>query len=140
MTSPSVEPEDSGATIYDSAVSDLQSDISVVGNNVTGTLKHYSESSQLVDYWGEGNFLAMKVTGIPASATSVKVGLRPTYGGPGGTTPIDDDSGLVEIIEDEDKNFAAYINDKNTQKLVIVTTDGTNTLRKEYDLSAIVCE
>ena len=138
--SPTVVAEDSGATIFDSAVSDLQSDISVVGNGIAGTLKHYSESSQLVDYWGEGNFLAMKVTGIPGAATSVKVGLRPTYGGPGGTTPIDDDSGLVEIIDDEDKNFAAYINDKDIQKLVIVTTDGTETVRKEYDLSPLVCE
>lgn len=121
-------------------MSDLQDDITFVGNGIAGTLKHYDTSSQLVDYWGEGNFLALKITNIPAAATSVKVGLVPTYGGPGGTTPIDDDSGLVEIIEDEDKNFAAYINDKNTQKLVIVTTDGANTLRKEYDLSAIVCE
>ena len=121
-------------------MSDLQSDVSVVGNNISGTLKLYSESSQLVDYWGEGNFLAMKVTDIPEDATSVKVGLRPTYGGPGGTTPIDDDSGLVEIIDDEDKNFAAYINDKDTQKLVLVTTDGTSTVRKEYNLSSLVCE
>ena len=119
---------------------DLQSDISVVGNAVTGTLKHYDTSSALVDYWGEGNFLAMKVLGITEDMTSVKVGLRPTYGGPGGTTPIDDDSGLVEISDDEDKNFAAYINDKDTQKLIIVATDGTATLRKEYDLSMLVCE
>ena len=71
--------------------------------------------------------------------TSVKVGLRPTYGGPGGTTPIDDDSGLVEISDDPDKNFAAFINDKDTQKLILLTTDGTTTIRKEYDLSTLVC-
>lgn len=121
-------------------MSDLQSGVSVVGNAVTGTLKHYDTPSALVNYWGEGNFLAMKVLGITEDMTSVKVGLRPTYGGPGGTTPIDDDSGLVEIIDDEDKNFAAYINDKDTQKIIIVATDGTATLRKEYDLSPLVCE
>lgn len=82
----------------------------------------------------------MKVTNIPAAATSVKVGLVPTYGGPGGTTPIYDDSGLVEIIDDDDKNFAAFINDKDNQKLVLVTTDGTSAVRKEYDLSPLVCE
>jgi hypothetical protein len=120
-------------------VSDLQTDVSVVGNNITGTLNHYDTSSQLVDYWGEGNFLAMKVKGITEAMTSVKVGLRPTYGGPGGTTPIDDDSGLVEISDDPDKNFAAFINDKDTQKLILLTTDGTTTIRKEYDLSTLVC-
>ena len=82
----------------------------------------------------------MKVTRILAAATSVKVGLRPTYGGPGGTTPIDDDSGLVEIIDADDKNFAAYINDKDTQKLIVLTTDGEATVRKEYSLSTLVCE
>ncbi len=121
-------------------MSDLQDDITFVGNGIAGTLKHYDTSSQLVDYWGEGNFLALKITNIPAAATSVKVGLVPTYGGPGGTTPIYDDSGLVEIIEDEDKNLAAFISNKDIQKFVVVTSDGNSSVRKEYDLSPLVCE
>ena len=71
----------------------------------------------------------MKVVGIPESATSCKIGLEPSEG-----------SGLVEIIDDPDKNFAAYITDKDVQDLVIETTDGTTTIRKVYDLSPLVCE
>ena len=71
----------------------------------------------------------MKVTGIPEDATSCKVGLEPSEG-----------SGLVEIIDDPDKNFAAFITDKDVQKLVLETTDGTSTVRKIYDLSPLTCE
>jgi len=90
--------------------------------------------------WGDGNFLALKFTNMPIGATSVKVGLRPTYGGPGGTTPIDDDSGLVEIINDPDLNGIFMINDKSTQDFKIVVTDGVNTVTKTYDLSGLTCE
>ena len=36
----------------------------------------------------------------------------------------------------EDKNGV----DNETQKFVIVTTDGTHTLRQEFDLSELVCQ
>ena len=47
-------------------------------------------------------------------------------------------SGLVEL--DEDKDAVLKVTDNETQKLVIVTTDGTHTLRQEFDLSELVCE
>ena len=100
----------------------------------------YLDDGEIADYWGDGNFLALKFGDIPASATSVKVGLKPTYGGPGGTTPIDDNSGLVEIITDPDKNGVFKITDKATQKFLVVTSDGTNIKTDTYDLSGLVCE
>lgn len=76
---------------------------------------------------------------MDSDATSVKVGLRPTYPRDG-SGPIDDDSGLVEIINDPDLNGVFKITDKATQKFKVVTTDGTHTKTDIYNLSGLVCE
>lgn len=106
----------------------MQSDIVVSDNAITGTLKQLDEGD-LVDAWGEGHFIALNFTDIPATATSVKVGLEPSYG-----------NGLVEIITDPDKNGAWKVTDKDEQVFKVVTTDGTNTVEKSYDLSGLVLE
>lgn len=101
----------------------------VVGTDaITGTLK-YLDSGEIADYWGAGNFLALKFTDIPATATSVKVGLDPSQS-----------SGLVEILTDPDKNGVFKITDKDTQVFKVVVTDGTNTVTKTYDLSGLGLE
>ena len=106
----------------------MQSDFAVDGNNyaMTGTLKHLS-SGQLVDAWGEGNFMALKFD-VPRDATSVKVGMEPSYGG-----------GLVEIIDDPDKNGAFKVTDKDEQVFKVVTIANGETVTKTYDLSDLVC-
>ena len=106
----------------------MQSDFAVDGNNyaMTGTLKHLA-SGQLVDAWGAGNFMALKFT-VPEGATSVKVGMEPSYGG-----------GLVEIINDPDKNGAFKVTDKDEQVFKVVTTVDGETVTKTYDLSDLVC-
>lgn len=106
----------------------MQSDVVVSDDAITGTLK-YLDTGALVNRWGEGNFIALKFTDIPDTATSVKVGLDPSYG-----------DGLVEIIDDPDKNGAFKITDKDAQVFKVVTTDGTNTITKSYDLSGLVLE
>ena len=58
-----------------------------------------------MDTYGAGNFIALKFTDIDETATSVKVGLDPSVS-----------TGLVEIIDDPDKNGAFKITDKDTQK------------------------
>lgn len=105
----------------------MQSGVSISGSAVTGTLKKLT-SGDLVDAWGEGNFIALKFSDIPADATSVKVGLDPSYG-----------SGLVEIISDPDKNGAFKVTE-TTQKFKVVTTtpDGENT--QTFDLSGLTLE
>jgi len=106
----------------------MQSDVIVSDNAITGTLKKL-ETGDLVDAWGEGYFLALRFSDIPESATSVKVGLDPSYG-----------NGLVEIINDPDRNGAWRITSPSDQVFKVVTTDGTNTVEKTYDLSGLVLE
>ena len=103
----------------------MQSNIAIANGKITGTLK-YLDEGQLVTDWGAGNFMALKFT-VPDGATSCKVGLDPSVS-----------SGLVEL--DEDKDGVFKVTDNETQKFVIVTTDGTHTLRQEFDLSELVCQ
>lgn len=117
-------------TVFGHTVSDLQTGIQVTGQRVTGKLKYVSTGS-LPTTWGAGNFFAFDLSDNDFDGfTSVKVGLRPSQG-----------SGLVEIIEDPDKNGAAKVADKDAQKFVIeATTIGGFTHRREYDLSGLVVD
>ena len=135
-----VEAENSDVTVFGTKVEDIQEDVEVWDDNITGTLKYLDTPGEIVDYWGAGNFLVLNFANNDYSKfSSVKVGLRPTYGGPGGTEPIDDDSGLVEIKTDPDKNGLFQIHDKDTQKFKVVSTDAetgeTNT--QTFDLSGL---
>ena len=117
-------------TVFGHTVSNLQTNVIVMDQYVTGTLKYVSEGS-LPSTWGAGNFFAVDLSGNDFDGfTSVKVGLNPSQG-----------SGLVEIIDDPDKNGACKITDKNTQKFIIeATTNGGFTHRREYDLSGLAVE
>lgn len=106
----------------------MQEDVEVEDGAITGTL-HYLSDGQLVTDWGAGNFLALKFTDIDEDATSVKVGLDPSAG-----------SGLVEIIDDPDKNGVFKITDKDTQKFVVEQSDGLFKLRQTFDLSGLTVE
>ena len=79
--------------------------------------------------WGAGNFLALKFTNLDSDATSVKVGLEPSAG-----------SGLVEIIDDPDKDGVFKLSDTLDQKFVVVSSDGVFSLKQEYDLSELTRE
>lgn len=118
-------------------VSDMQSDITIEGAgitdttatyNVSGTLKYLDEGA-LVNRWGVGNFIALKFTNIDPAATSVMVGMDPSQG-----------SGLVEIIDDPDKNGAFKVTDKDTQVFKVIQTDGTSTKTQIFNLSDLVLE
>ena len=116
--------------MFGTLVGDLQDATSVDGSLIKGTLKYYDDpDSALVERWGAGNFLALKFDNFDPKATSIKVGLDPSQS-----------SGLVEIINDPDKNGVFKITDKDTQKFKIVSTDGTDTLIQTYDLSQLICE
>ena len=110
-------------------VSDLQDDdVAVNGTKIVGTLK-YVDSGALADRWGAGNFIALKFEDLDPDATSVKVGLDPSEG-----------SGLVEIIDDPDKNGAFKVTDKNEQKFKVVQKVGEKTLTQTFDLSGLTLE
>jgi len=116
-------------SMFGTPVSDLQAnDVVVADGAITGTLKKL-ESGALVDSWGEGHFIALKFTDIDANATSVKVGLDPSQG-----------SGLVEIINDPDRNGAFKVTDKDAQKFVVVTTTPDGEKTQKFSLSGLTLE
>lgn len=103
----------------------MQSKVKVEGDEITGKLK-YLDTGSLVDTYGAGNFIALKFSDIPETATSVKVGLEPSEG-----------TGLVELINDPDKNGAFKVTNRFTQNFKIVTTDGTHTTTQIFDLARL---
>lgn len=102
--------------------------MSVTDDAVTGTSKWLADG-EIADHWGPGNFMAFKFEDIDERATSVKVGMSPSQG-----------SGLVELINDPDKNGVFKITDKDEQKFVVIITDGTQTTTQEFDLSGLTLE
>lgn len=106
----------------------MQEDLTVGADAITGTL-HYIDSGTLAHDWGAGNFMALKFTDIDPKATSIKVGMQPS-----------ESSGLVEIIDDPDKNGVFKVTDKNKQKFVVQTTTGGVTTTKHYSLTDLVVE
>jgi hypothetical protein len=101
----------------------MQTGVTISGDAITGTLKYLNEENggDIVDVWGEGNFIALKFTDLDPNATSIKVGLDPSQS-----------SGLVEIIDDPDKNGVFKVTNKDTQVFKVVSfapgyTDKTQT-------------
>ena len=125
------------------SVSDIQTDVRVDGGAIDiehpdsvegfirGTLKYLDETNggAIVDTWGQGNFIALKFEINDPSVTSVKVGLDPSEG-----------SGLVEIIDDPDKNGVFKITDKDTQSFKVIQTNGVKTKIQTFDLSGLELE
>lgn len=105
----------------------MQDGVSVNGHNITGTLKYIEGGiAQSGPLAGSGNFLALKFNADWGNYTSVKVGLDPTHG-----------TGLVEIINDPDKNGVFKIAD-NKQKFKVVMTSATASKTETYTLSGLV--
>lgn len=127
--SPVVASDTAGQTFpwTDLTPADFQADVTVTGKNITGKLTFIdgglSPSGPLA---GDGYFLALKLSGIDAAATSVKVGLTPSAG-----------TGLVELIDDPDKDVVMKISNKATQKFTVVTSYATTETVDYYDLSGL---
>ena len=81
-------------------------------------------SGALANDWGAGNFIALKFATSDTSITSIKVGMEPSVS-----------SGLVEL--DEDMEAVIKVTDKDTQKLVVVKSDGAREIKETYDLSGL---
>lgn len=93
---------------------------------ISGSLK-YLDSGPIADYWGDGNFLALKFADPQSVTTSIKVGLMPSAS----SMP------LQEL--DEDMNGVFKITDKDAQKFVISCSNGSSVSTREYDLSGLTC-
>lgn len=117
-----VAAEAGSTSMWGTLVSDMQKDVEVNNDAITGTL-YFMDEGQLVSDWGEGYFLNLKFSDINPEATSVKVGLEPSVS-----------SGLAEIINDPDKNGAFKVTSKDTQIFKIVTTIGD---KKNYQVFSL---
>lgn len=128
-----VEAEDGDTQLYNETyVRELQDNVSLTDGVFSGTLKYYDTPGAIVDYWGAGNFLSTKfsVEGNDWTAyDSVKVGLEPSAG-----------TGLVELINDPDKNAVMKITDKDTQVLKVVAKKGAQQAIKTYSLRGLTVE
>ena len=123
-----MEAEDGDVTLFGTKVSDMQEDVVVGDDEIVGTLK-YLDSGALVTTWGAGNFMALNFVNNDFSKySSVKVGMDPSQS-----------SGLVEIINDPDKNGVFKVTNKDTQVFKIVSTDAeTGEINTQtFDLSGL---
>lgn len=126
MKEVTVAPEDSSTVIFGHTVSDLQRNIEVNGDKITGTL-YYTDVGSLPDYWGAGYFLVLKFSDADASASTIKVGMDPSVS-----------SGLVAL--DDDMNATFKITNKANQKVKVVSedSDGIRKTIQTFDISGLV--
>lgn len=95
-------------------------------NKITGTLNFIEGGlAQSGPLAGDGYFMALEFDDFPDDATSIKVGMYPSYG-----------LGLVEVINDPDKNGVFKVHDTE-QKFAVECSDGETTVIKYYDLSEL---
>ena len=126
---------DAFGVLYDGKkASDLQSDVTVTGDKITGTLKYIEgglDPSGTGPLAGSGNFLALKWSGgdMASKDTELWVGLEPSEG-----------SGMVECLSDTDHNGVFKITDKNAQKVKFIQTDGTHSNVQYFDLSGLTLQ
>lgn len=114
----------------DKKASDMQEDVTVVGNKISGILKFIegglSPSGTLS---GDGYFLALKWNNPDVRATSLLVGLDPSMG-----------SGMQEAIDDTDRNGVFKIADPNGQVIKFISSNDTQKTIQKFDLSGLEFE
>jgi hypothetical protein len=119
----SVKPEDGEAVLFGKTVNELQSDVVVSDDEVTGTLKYVDFSSNVSEQ--SGNYLALKIEAEPAEAETVVE----LVGGTKGPVTLDDDMNIVLLIKNKD-----------TQSIKVTTTHNEESVTKTYGLSGLTLE
>ena len=123
----SVKPEDGETVLFGKTVNELQSDVVVSDDEVTGTLKYvdgYVDFSSNVSEQS-GNYLALKIEAEPAEAETVVE----LVGGTKGPVTLDDDMNIVLLIKNKD-----------TQSIKVTTTHNRESVTKTYGLSGLTLE
>ena len=117
----SVKPEDGEAVLFGKAVNELQSDMVVADDEVTGTLKYVNGYVDFSSNTSEqsGNYLALKIEAEPAEAETVVE----LVGGTKGPVALDDDMNIVLLIKNKD-----------TQSIKVTTTHNGESITKIYGL------
>ena len=113
------------ATVWEHTVSDLQEDIEVTGNKITGKLMQCTEGA-LPAKWGPGYFLCLQFSNFVTGTTSCLAGVKPSLG-----------SGYGDVYEDTDHAMVVQINDRKLQKVKVITAAGARSLTQTFDLSGI---
>ena len=130
VTGPNMEAVPDGVTLFNTLVSDMQNNVVVSGNQILGTLKFIEGGiAETGPLSGDGYFIALQFSNFDDRTTSCRVGLNPSQ-----------QTGLVEIIDDPDKNGVFKVTNKDTQNFEVVTSDGTHTTTDVYDLSGLVLD
>lgn len=114
-----VAPESAESVLFDLTVGNIQDDITITGDQITGTLKYVASGSS-VEYWHTHYFLALKFSDAPAGAT-IQTGI----------------TGLVEL--DADMNCLYAITDLD-KPLKVIQTTSSSVVSKRFDLSKLVLE
>lgn len=118
--------ESADKTLFGKKVSDLQSNVVIGENAITGSLKHVTGytgfSSKTSEQ--EGHYLALKFDVTPADAiTTVEL-----VGGTGGPKTLDADMNIVLLIKN------------NTQSVKVTSTKDGSSLTKVYGLTGLTLE
>ena len=123
----SVKSEDGEAVLFGKAVNELQSDMVVADDEVTGTLKYVNGYVDFSSNTSEqsGNYLALKIEAEPAEAETVVE----LVGGTKGPVALDDDMNIVLLIKNKD-----------TQSIKVTTTHNEESITKIYGLSGLTLE
>ena len=123
----SVKLEDGEAVLFGKAVNELQSDMVVADDEVTGTLKYVNGYVDFSSNTSEqsGNYLALKIEAEPAEAETVVE----LVGGTKGPVALDDDMNIVLLIKNKD-----------TQSIKVTTTHNEESITKIYGLSGLTLE
>ena len=123
----SVKPEDGKATLLGKAVNELQRDVIIADNEVTGTLKYINGyvgfSSNVSEQ--SGNYLALKIDAEPVEAKTVVELVGGTKG---------------PITLDEDRNIVLLIKNKDTQSIKVTVNNEDNSSTKTYKLTGLTLE
>ena len=118
--------ESADATLLGKKVSDLQSNVVVGEDSISGSLKHVTGytgfSSKTSEQ--EGHYLALKFDVTPADAvTTVEL-----VGGTKGPVTLDADQNIVLLVK------------SNTQSVKVISTKGGFSITKIYDLTGLTLE
>lgn len=90
----------------------MQSDVTVSGNKITGTLIKQTTGVP-AEYWGAGYFIGLKFT-PDSDATVTKVGLSPSEGT--GLLPLDEDNLAMLKITDKDRQILKVVSSRTGEE------------------------
>ena len=119
-------PESADATLFGKKVSDLQTNVAVGADSITGTLKNVTGYTEFSSKPAEqsGHYLALKFDVTPADAvTTVEL-----VGGTKGPVTLDADKNIVLLIKN------------NTQSVKVTTTKYGSSVTKTYALTNLTLE